>query len=396
MSERLREEVVDEAISLVVMAREPIRNEQHLLGAFWRSVGFLLSEHRAGRHALRVGSRRRVEFDQIAMTAPDASEPFDLVALRERVAQAADWMAQLDPFEQRVVALMSTRDVGVKLAAQALGEPVKTVLTAVRSSERKLEQVARISAAGRMCAYREPAIRAHAQGTAHSQQEQAAQAHLAACASCRRYYATMLRELRDSEFRRAASAAFLPPPLVVVEEHGWLGRLVDLIPKDRVPSGNAGERAAGLLGGGGAVKVAAAGTALVIAGAGVGARVIHSLERPSPVRRHKVARAAVAGAAHASIQPVSVPGAMTERQGMPAASRPVVTYRARQRSVAHRSPPPPSRGLGYLALGDSTGGSSSSPTARDASTRTSSGQEEGPPPRPTSTGGGTSLNYLGQ
>ena len=226
----VREEIVDEAIGLVVMSREPVRNEQHLLGAFWSSVGFLLAERRAGRHGLRVGSRKRVELDQVGMRVPDGSEPFDLVALRERFAQAADWMAQLDPFERRVVALMAARGLGVKLAAQALGEPVKTVLAAARSADRKLEQIAAIAAAGRMCEYRQPAIIAYAEGDAQAQQEQRARAHLAACAGCPRFYAQLLREMGSRDFQRAASAAFLPPPIAWAGGHGWVERLAGLLP----------------------------------------------------------------------------------------------------------------------------------------------------------------------
>jgi len=55
---------------------------------------------------------------------PDGHEPFDFVASRERIARAADFMAQLDPFEQRVVAPMATQGLGAKLAARTLGEPI--------------------------------------------------------------------------------------------------------------------------------------------------------------------------------------------------------------------------------------------------------------------------------
>jgi hypothetical protein len=389
----VHEEIVDEAIGLVVMSREPVRNEQHLLGAFWSSVGFLLAERRAGRHGLRVGSRQRADFEQVAVRVPDGSEPFDLVALRERFAQAADWMTQLDPFERRVVALMAARGLGVKLAAQALGEPVKTVLAAARSADRKLEQIAAIAAAGRMCEYRQPAIIAYAEGDAQAQQEQRARAHLAACAGCPRFYAQLLREMGSRDFQRAASAAFLPPPIALAGGHGWVERLAGIFPHGRMPStGATGERAAGLLGGGGVVKAAAAGTALVIAGAGVGARIVHSISASPPVRHHHVGRHMSASAGQASIQPVPVAGAL-ERTSTRAAVAPRVVL---QRKPARRTPPPPSRDLGYLALGESAGGASSPPRAEAASTthRTSSG-EEGPPPRPTQTGGGTSLNYLG-
>src|SRR6185312_3283973 len=55
LPEHVRDELVDEAIGWVVMSKEPIQNEQHLQGAFWKSIGFLLMEHRAGRHSVRVG-----------------------------------------------------------------------------------------------------------------------------------------------------------------------------------------------------------------------------------------------------------------------------------------------------------------------------------------------------
>jgi hypothetical protein len=227
-----------------------------------------------------------VEFEPVAEVLPgDDDEPFDLVAARERIATAADLMVQLDPFEQRV---MAAHGLGVKRAAKAMGEPIKTVLAAQRSAQRKLDHVAAITAAGRMCDYRQPAIHAHAQGIAEGEQETAARAHLAACAGCRSSYATLLREMRAREFQRAASAAFLPPPILAVELHSrWIERLTSLLSTGRAPSGSAtAERTAGLLGGGGLVKAAAVTSAIVVAGAGVGTKVVHSLEAPAPVHHH--------------------------------------------------------------------------------------------------------------
>ena len=54
----VREEIVDDAIHLVVMSSKPIRDEQHVQGAFWQSIGYLLLEHKTGRHRLRVGLER--------------------------------------------------------------------------------------------------------------------------------------------------------------------------------------------------------------------------------------------------------------------------------------------------------------------------------------------------
>jgi hypothetical protein len=269
VSSVVRQEVVDEAISLVVMSREPIHNEQHLEGRFWKTVQLLLAEHRSGRHSVRVGSRQRVDLELVTDKLPEGSEPSEIVEARERIARAADFMAQLDPFEQQVVTLMATCGIGVKLAARRLGVPTKTVVAAVRSADQKLEKVAVIAAAGRMCEYRHPAILAYAHGEASAQREQAARAHLAACAGCRSAYVTMAREMRERDYRRRASAAFLPP--LAVGHLSLLERLTAFVTSHRPPSGvGSGERTAGLLGGGGiAAKAAVAGTAIVVAGAGV-------------------------------------------------------------------------------------------------------------------------------
>ncbi len=393
MPAHVRDEIVDEAIGLVVMSSKPIRSEEHLQGAFWASIGYLLVEHRSGRRDLHVGSRRRVDFKPVADVLSDDSEPFDLVAARERIATAADLMAQLDPFEQRVVAVMATHNLGVKRAAKALGEPIKTVLAASRSAQRKLDQVAAITAAGRLCDYREQAIHAHAHGTAEAEQEKIARAHLAACAGCRSSYTTLLREMSGREFQRAASAAFLPPPMLAAHLHGrWIERLISLLTTGRTPSGTAtAERTAGLLGGGGLVKAAAATSAIVIAGAGVGARVVHSLEAPAPAHQHhKVAAHPAASPSAASIEPTTVAGGLTSTR------TPTAPHTATPARAKHHSPPPPSHDLEYLALGGGAGESAAPPrpsVAVTATTRSSGPNEESPP---SHSGGGTSLNYLGQ
>jgi hypothetical protein len=395
LPEHVRDELVDEAIGLVVMSSKPIRDEQHLQGAFWSSIGYLLMAHRSGRRDLHVGSQRRVEFEPVTEVLPgDDDEPFDLVAAQERIATAADLMAQLDPFEQRVMAVMAAHGLGVKRAAKAMGEPIKTVLAASRSAQRKLDQVAAITAAGRMCDYRQQAIHAHAQGAAQAEEETAARAHLAACAGCRSSYATLLREMRAREFQRAASAAFLPPPVLAVELHGrWIERLTSLLSTGRAPSGSAtAERTAGVLGGGGLVKAAAATSALVIAGAGVGAKVVHSLEAPAPVHHHHRVSAHPVSATAGSIQPSAVAGGLTSTR----AQTDTGSRKATTTSVKHRSQSPPSHDLGYLALGGSTGGSMSTSrasVATAASTSSTGSADEAP--APSRSGGGTNLGYLG-
>jgi hypothetical protein len=390
LPEHVRDELVDEAIGLVVMSSKPIRDEQHLQGAFWSSIGYLLMAHRSGRRDLHVGSQRRVEFEPVAEVLPgDDDEPFDLVAAQERIATAADLMAQLDPFEQRVMAVMAAHGLGVKRAAKAIGEPIKAVLAA----QRKLDQVAAITAAGRMCDYRQPAIHAHAHGVAQGEQEKVARAHLAACSGCRSSYAGLLREMSGREYKRAASAAFLPPPMFALELHGrWIERLTSLLSAGRAPSGSAtAERTAGLLGGGGLVKAAAATSALVIAGAGVGAKVVHSLE--APAHHHGGSAHPAASGTAASIQPSAVAGGLTSTR----ARADTGSRKATTTSVKRRSQSPPSHGLGYLALGGSAGGSTSTPGASVATAAsTSSTGSASEAPAPSRSGGGTSLGYLGR
>jgi hypothetical protein len=395
MPAHTREELVDEAIAVVVMSSKPICDEQHLQGAFWTSVGYLLAEYRAGRRELRVGSRPRVEFEPLAEVLSDDSDPFDLVAARERIATAVDLMAQLDPFEQRVMAVMAAHGLGVKLAAKALGEPIKTVLAASRSAERKLDQVAAIAAAGRMCDYREQAIHAHAHGSARAEQEKVARAHLAACAGCRSSYATLLREIEGREFQRAAIAAFLPPVALAARAHGsWIERLTTFFSTGRGPSGTAAaERTAGVLGGGGLVKAAAVSTALVIAGAGVGAKVIHSLAASAPARRHGTPQVA-SSSSRASIDPTGVGGGLT---AVKPHDTPGTVYHGAEQPHRPAPPPPPSKDLQYLELGRTPGQyqPSAKPRATTA-TNTQHEEPEGPAPPPTRTGGGTGLGYLGQ
>lgn len=47
------------------------------------------------------------------MLPGDDDEPLDLVAAQERIATAADLMAQLDPFEQQVMAVMAAGSASV-------------------------------------------------------------------------------------------------------------------------------------------------------------------------------------------------------------------------------------------------------------------------------------------
>src|ERR1700694_2288096 len=220
-----QEEIVADAITAVVMSSRPVQKHRHLIGAFWLAVDHRARRWREGRHLTRLGSRQRVEFDTAMERAATPGGPFQAVELTDRMARAADFMAQLNPREQQVVSVMASYGVGPVPAARLLQLPLGEVRAASRSANAKLDQIAVISAAGRMCDYRYRAIAAHAAGEATASETTAARAHVNACVSCERVYGRMRREMRGREFQRRAVAAFLPVPAVAVGHGSWVVRL---------------------------------------------------------------------------------------------------------------------------------------------------------------------------
>jgi nitrate reductase NapE component len=399
----LHGEIVDEAICAVVMSSREIVSEEHLLGAFWTAASLVLKEHRAGRRLVRLGSRERVDFELTAARMPAGGEPCDVVELSEQLARAADFMAVLSTFERRVVIAMAVGSCGVKLTARKLGVPVGTVRRAARSADAKLDQVAVIAAAGRMCSYRLPAIVAEASGVATEDQAEGAQAHVAACMPCRMVYVGLCREMRGREFQRAAVAAFLPLPTLSVGHVGAIGKFVVWIEQriNFLPRGSS-ERAAEVLGGAGIAKAAATGTAIVVAGTALTGHIVHTVagtQVPSHHRRVHVVRQAPQSGNLAT-------GWANRFSSLAAHSSRSSTEPSRTSTTARlRLPTPPSKSLSYLALGtpgsasrSSSGASNTSspePSGRVASVTSPSAKSEGPAV-PTKSGGGTSLGYLGR
>jgi hypothetical protein len=198
-------------------------------------------------------------------------------------------------------------------------------------------------------------------------------------------YVQLAREMRSRHFQRQAAAACLPAPFLgATSRQSPLGRLLSIL-GGHPASGRSAERTAGVLGGGGMVKAAAATSALVIAGAGVGARVVRSLEEPAPIHHWHIARPT-------RTVETSVPLAAAPSIG----PRPSSHASDAPRRETPAAGPPPSRGLGYLAIGGSVGGSISVSRASVASAAsTSSAGQADEAPVPSRSGGGASLNYLG-
>jgi hypothetical protein len=269
------EETVSDAICIVVMMGRPIVSEQHLMGAFWATARILLRQHHEGRHGLRLGSRARVGLETLGdQIEADDLGPEEVLALKDRLARAADFAAQLDDLEREVVAVMAVRGAGVKMTARLLGLRVAEVKAAHRSAQMKLDRVAAIAAAGRMCDYRERAITSYSQEQASEQELHRAQAHLAACAPCRAEYVQLVREMRSGTFQRGTAAALLPAPVLAL--HHRLG-LLDRVLTSAASSPRIGaERAVEVLGGAGVVKAMAATSAVVLATATLATNAIHT------------------------------------------------------------------------------------------------------------------------
>jgi len=95
------DKILCDAFSIVVMKRREIQDEDHLRRSFWGSVYLLLARHHEGRGSIRVGSRQRADFESVEqMTSAADPGVAEVVELKDRLARAADFMAQLDERER--------------------------------------------------------------------------------------------------------------------------------------------------------------------------------------------------------------------------------------------------------------------------------------------------------
>ncbi len=297
---------------------------------------------------------------------------------------------------------MACYGVGPVPAARLLGLPLGEVRSAVRSANAKLDRVAAIAAAGRMCQFRERVIAADAAGEADEHDARLARAHVAACVPCGRVYRRLRREMRGREFQRAAAAAFLPMPAASLGHGRGLGKF-GLWIEQRVPflPRGASERTAEVLGGAGVAKAAAAGTAMVIAGSALTGHIVGALAGGHAPVHHRVAHATQQAFQPTALvkdwaNPISVAVAPPRRASLSSTGPP------RQRAAIHHGlPVAPSESDRYLTLGTPSSAPSSAAhessqetTARAASVATTPAASTSAPP-PTPSGGGTNLGYLG-
>jgi hypothetical protein len=73
-----QEEIVDDAITAVVMSPRGVANDDHLLGAFWVAVDHRCRRYREGRYLARLGSRVRVDLDAALAQTTGGVDPSPL------------------------------------------------------------------------------------------------------------------------------------------------------------------------------------------------------------------------------------------------------------------------------------------------------------------------------
>jgi hypothetical protein len=162
-----------------------------------------------------------------------------------------------------------------------------------------------------------------------------------------------------------------------------------------------------------------AGTAIVAAGGALTGHVFHELEHATPRPHHpriQVTRQPLIQVTGQPYHSHPATATTTTTESRVARSSPV-TARPTRPTTTRTVPEPPSRGLGYLAVGapegaarstSSSGASGREPSAQAASAARASSPGEGTPPSESSpppsessppaqaqSGGGTSMSYLG-
>jgi RNA polymerase sigma factor (sigma-70 family) len=284
-------------VALVLSSRE-FESDEHLRRALWTGLGFRARDFwkAARRREIPVGEFFEEIIGDDRLTAVE-----DAAATAADHRQVTDCLAELDAEERVVYKLTKGEGLSRRRVAKQLGLSEAEVLRVLYRAQRKIDQVAVLVVAGRLCGRRGPAVRALARGQARGLTLEQARAHLSHCQDC----LLAFREERAALSRRVA--ALLPLPVVASQDGGaGLGAVVEQVRglpgaakrqlyelAGRSPSGG-GEEA--IVGAGGLVlstKVAV--TLCVGAAAGGGAICVNQLgglpgttNAPKPAERAKV------------------------------------------------------------------------------------------------------------
>jgi hypothetical protein len=227
----IRELVVDDAIEFTALRHDtPVPSAQDLERVFWDAALKRAQQAADGRHdTVRAGYTRADPDELDELSDQRMGDPARLVEARVEVAWAREFAAELDEPEQLVFKAKiqggGPDGAGYKVIARTLGWSVGEVRKVEARILYKRDRFAAITAAGRLCAWRGPAIAALAAGDASERQAAVAHAHLAECQTCTMDYVRQLRYLRSARFEDKV-AQLLPPVTAAGERRTGLRDLL--------------------------------------------------------------------------------------------------------------------------------------------------------------------------
>lgn len=207
-------------VALVLTARD-FDSEEHLRRALWTGLGFRARDFwkAARRREIPVG-----EFFEgiIGDDRLDAVE--DAAATAADSRQVDDCLAELDSRERTVYKLAKGEGLSRRRVAKHLGVTEADVLRVLYSAQRKIDQVAVLLVAGRMCGRRRSAVRALARGQARGMTLEQARAHLSHCPDC-----LLAFRAERVALSRDVAAALPLPALASADGGASLGALVEQV-----------------------------------------------------------------------------------------------------------------------------------------------------------------------
>jgi hypothetical protein len=214
MSREQWELAVDDAIGYLATEYDvPIRSDEELERAFWWSTSLRVRQLRDGRAATVRGRWKRVDIDNVEIAGQDA-EPEQVVIERSERAALREFTATLTDLERLVFSCKygGPRERGRNQISRQLGLRMGEVRSAEASIKQKLERFVAIMAAGRLCAFRAPALAALGTGDLSDDAERVARIHLESCPACRVEHAARLRALRSGKLPREIANLLPVPP----------------------------------------------------------------------------------------------------------------------------------------------------------------------------------------
>ena len=197
-------------VALVLCGRD-FASEEHLRRALWTGLGFRAKDFwkAARRREIPVG-----EFFEEILGDDRLQAVEDAAATAADRRYVDDCLSELDPRERSVYKLAKGEQLSRRRVAKTLRLSEAEVLRVLYRAQRKIDQVAVLAVAGRLCGRRRSAVVSLARGQARGLTLEQARAHLSHCPDC----LVAFREQRAALSREVASV--LPLPALAAQDQG--------------------------------------------------------------------------------------------------------------------------------------------------------------------------------